>query len=376
MRIAMVGCGFVADLYMETLHRHSDLELVCAWDRDAARLFAFCRHHGVRMATGLDEVLEDLGIDTVLNLTNPHEHFQISRACLEAGKHVYSEKPLAMCLEDAEALVALSERKGLRLSGAPSRLLGRPAQTMWKALRDGRIGQPYLAYAEMDDGLLHRMGVRRWRGASGAPWPYRDELEVGNTIEHAGYALTWLCAFFGPARAVSAFAARVVPEKRLDVPLAQQAADFSVAAIEFESGVVARLTCSIVARHDHSITLFGEDGVLSTDDCWKPESPVRLRRRLSLRGRTFESPLGRSLPLLGDAEARALSKKRRKVDFCLGPVELARAIAEGRPSRLPAELCLHITEIALAITAAIDGAARVPVRSRFGAIEPLPWARA
>lgn len=375
MLIAIIGCGFVADLYMETLPRHRELELVGVWDRDPARLFAFSRCYGTRMFTSLDELLDDASIDAVLNLTNPREHYEISRRCLAAGKHVYSEKPLAMRLDEAEALVALAKEKGVRLSGAPSRLLGRPAQTLWKALRDGRIGQPYLVYAEMDDGLLHRMGVRRWRGKSGAPWPYRDELEVGNTIEHAGYVLTWLAAFFGPATSVTAFAGRVVPDKKLDVPLDSQAPDFSVAAIQFECGVVARLTCSIVARHDHQIRIFGEEGILSTDDCWKPESPVRLRRRLTVRGRTMDAPFTRTLPLLGDDEARALSKKRRKVDFCLGPVELARATAEQRPSRLPAEFSLHVTELSLAITSAMEGAARVAIRSRFDAIEPMPWAR-
>jgi predicted dehydrogenase len=375
MRIAIVGCGFVADLYMETLRRHRDMELAGAWDRDPARLFAFARHHDVRMFTGLEELLDDAGVDTVLNLTNPQEHYEVSRACLAAGKHVYSEKPLAMRLDHAEELVRLAAARGVHLSGAPSRLLGRPAQTIWKQLRSGAIGTPYLVYAEMDDGLLHRMGVRRWRSASGAPWPYRDELEVGNTLEHAGYALTWLAAFFGPAARVTAFAARVIADKRLDVPLAAQAPDFSVAAIEFAGGVVARLTCSIVARHDHRIRIFGEDGTLSVDDCWQPQSPVRLRRRLRLRGRTMESPLARRVALLGDAEARALSKGRRKVDFCLGPVELARAIRERRPPRLSPGLALHVTELSLAITAAMSGAARVDVHSRFEPIEPLPWAR-
>jgi predicted dehydrogenase len=87
---------------------------------------------------------------------------------------------------------------------------------MWKALRDGLVGRPRLAYAEMDDGLLHTMDFREWRGDSGAPWPYVDELETGCTVEHAGYALTWLTAFFGPAERVVAYSALTVPDK--DIP--------------------------------------------------------------------------------------------------------------------------------------------------------------
>ena len=375
MRIAIIGCGFVADLYMETLRSHPDLELLGAWDRDPVRHALFCRHHDVTAYPSFEALREDVRVQAVLNLTNPHAHFSVSRDCLLAGKHVYSEKPLAMDIGDARTLVALAAERGLMLSGAPSRLLGRPAQTAWRLLREGAIGQPHLAYAEMDDGLLHRMAVRRWRGSSGAPWPYDDELRVGNTLEHAGYALTWLAAFFGPARSVTAFGARAVREKGLDVPLAEQAADVTFAGIEFESGMVARLTCSIVASHDHGLRVFGEDGILAVDDVWKPRARVRVRPRLRIRGRSIESPLARGQRLLGDKEAVRLSRGRRKVDFCLGPVDMARALAEDRPSRLSAEFCLHITELALAINAAQDGPAKIALHSRFDPIDPMPWAR-
>ncbi|WP_313927397.1 Gfo/Idh/MocA family oxidoreductase [Pseudoxanthomonas sp.] len=375
MRIAIIGCGFVADLYMETLRKHADLELVGVWDRDPVRLALFCRTYDVPAWPSLESLLQDSTVETVLNLTNPHSHYPVSRACLEAGKHVYSEKPLAMDVNDARDLVERANAYGLRLSGAPSRLLGRPAQTAWKLLRDGAIGCPYLVYAEMDDGLLHRMSVRRWRGLSGAPWPYKDELRVGNTLEHAGYVLTWLAAMFGPAQSVTAFGARAVLEKNLDVPLKEQAADVTFAGIEYASGMIARLTCSIVASHDHAFRVFGEDGILTVDDVWQPESPVRIRKRLNFRGRTMESPFAAKQRLLGDDEAKRLSKGRRKVDFCLGPVELARSLRDGRPSRLSPELTLHVAELSLAITQAMEGEARVRIHSRFDTIDPMPWAR-
>lgn len=372
--IAIIGCGFVADLYLETLRKHAQLELHGVFDRDSGRSFAFARRHAVEVYPDLASLLADPRVELVLNLTNPHAHYEVSRACLEAGKHVYSEKPLAMRVDDARELVALAEARGLLLSGAPSRLLGRPAQTLWKALRDGRIGRPYLAYAEMDDGLLHRMAYRRWIGASGAPWPHVDELEVGNTLEHAGYALTWLVAMLGPVRRVTAFASRLVHEKNMGVPLERQAADFSVAALQHESGAVSRLTCSIVAPHDHRLLIAGEEGALWVEDCWKPTSPVRRRGRIELLGRSREAPFAQRLKLLGDADAIAASKGRRKVDFCLGPVDLARAIRVGRAPRLSARFCLHITEVALAISNALDGPAVVEIESRFDAPEPMPWA--
>jgi predicted dehydrogenase len=376
MRIAIVGCGFVADLYLRTLPVHPELDLLGVMDRDEARAERFASFHRVPKYGSLAQLLADPDVQLVLNLTNPRSHFEVSEACLRAGKHVYSEKPLGMTYEEAEGLVRLAEEKGLYLSGAPSRLLGDTAQTMWKAIRDGAVGKVRLAYAEMDDGLLHRMNYKRWISASGAPWPYKDEFEVGCTVEHAGYALTWLAAFFGPAESVTAFSSVLVPDKETDVTLDVDAPDFSVGIIRFRSGVVARLTCSIVAPHDHAIRIFGDRGELATDDCWKPRSPVRVRKRVSFAGRSMEMPWKKSVPMLGDpALVKRTPKGLKKVDFCLGPRELANAAREGRPCRLSPRFVLHVNELTLAISNAMDRGAHVKLRSSFDPIEPMPWAR-
>jgi predicted dehydrogenase len=344
-------------------------------DGDPRRAARFSAHYSVPIYRTLEELLDDHLVEAVLNLTNPRSHFSVSEVCLLRGKHVYSEKPLAMTVKEAEHLINLADQRGLYLSGAPSRLLGAPAQTMWKLLREGAIGTVRLAYAEMDDGLVHLMNYKRWVSESGAHWPYKDEFETGCTVEHAGYALTWLAAFFGPAESVTAFASSLVPDKKTDVTLDVQAPDFSVACIRFASGPVARLTCSIVAPRDHSIRIFGDAGTLSTDDCWKPRSPVRIRRRTTFRGRSIELPWRSRIGLLGSAALRRRLRRLKKVDFCLGPAELAAAVEEGRPCRLSARFCLHITELTLAIHNAMETGAHTKLSSSFDPIEPMPWAQ-
>lgn len=94
---------------------------------------------------------------------------------------------------------------------------------------------------------------------SGAPWPYKDEFEVGCTLEHAGYYVTWLAAFFGPAKSVTSFAGCQIPDKGTDGPLEVLAPDFAVGCIEFACSVAARVTCSIVAR---MITPCGSSGTM------------------------------------------------------------------------------------------------------------------
>ena len=113
--IGIVGTGFVADLYMRSLKTFPELKVVRAYDIDRARLATFCKYWHVSAARSLQELLSDgpESPDLILNLTNPNAHFEVSRTCLDAGKHVYSEKPLAISMEAARALCALAESKAL-----------------------------------------------------------------------------------------------------------------------------------------------------------------------------------------------------------------------------------------------------------------------
>ena len=171
MKIAIVGCGFVADYYLATLKLHPELRLQGVFDRIPARAETLSKVYGVPSYHSLTDLLADLQVELVLNLTNPREHFAISHAALQSGKHVYSEKPLAMEMAQAAELVAMAEQRGLMIAGAPCSMLGETAQTIWKALRENVIGTVRLVYAEMDDGLVHLMQYRKWQSVSGVPWP-------------------------------------------------------------------------------------------------------------------------------------------------------------------------------------------------------------
>ena len=373
-RVALVGTGFVADLYMGSARAaHPDIAVAYAWDRDAARLAAFCAHWGVEAAASLDDLLGRLtDRDLVLNLTNPHSHAEVSTACLEAGRHVYSEKPLAMDMDDARALHALAAARGLRLASAPCSLLGESAQTLWHAVRSGRVGRALLAYAELDDGFVSQAPYPAWTSASGAPWPAGDEFRVGCTVEHAGYALTWLMAMWGPVARVVAAGAELDRTKLGGGP-AGGSPDYTSATLFFEGGQVARLTCSILAPHDHAILVVGEAGTLSVGEAWDNDAPVRLRTRRRVRRRLVEGLWPRRLRLRGPTHPKVGRTGAATMNFMLGPAELLEAIAQARPARLSADLALHLNEVTLAIHGAGDGAA-VDMTTRFDPIAPMPWA--
>ena len=374
INLAFVGCGFVADYYAKTLENYPELNIAGVYDLDPVRAKDFAQNYSVEIYRSFDELLEDRLVDLVVNLTNPKSHFEVNLACLSANKHVYSEKPLAMKLENAEKLVELAEQKGLYLSSAPCSLLGETAQTIWKALREETVGKVYLVYGEMDDGLVHKMPYKAWVSQSGIPWPYKDEFEVGCTLEHAGYYLSWFPAFFGRAESVTGFSSTLIEDKGTDVPLDINAPDFSVACIKFASGIVARLTCSIVAPHDHSLRIFGDRGILSTPDSWFYNSPVRIRRLFNIRRKMIVSPIEQKYPLVG-TKTKFNYRGAFQMDFARGIAEIADAIREDRPCRLSARYSLHVNELVLAIHHATETNSTYRVKSTFEPIEPMTWAK-
>jgi predicted dehydrogenase len=369
--VLIVGCGFVADLYMRSLKRHPEISVGGVFDIDAARLAAFTRYWSVPAAPSYDALLAARSAPRplVLNLANPRAHFEVTRRALDAGFDVYSEKPLAMTLEEAKDLAALAGERGLILASAPCSFLSEAAQTLIASIQSGRIGAPKLVYAELDDGYIPDAPYSKWASESGAPWPARDEFEVGCTLEHAGYALSWLMAAFGPIARIAAASAILVPEK---LPAAS-APDFSSGVLFFANGVVARLTCSILAPHDHQLQVIGSKGRLVVADCWNNGAAVRLKRRMTLRRRLIESPIGERVRLQGASHPKVGRWGSASMNFALGPAEILAARAEGRRSRMEADFALHLTEATLALQESGAGVVRA-MATTFTPPEPMPWA--
>jgi predicted dehydrogenase len=400
-RIAIVGCGYVFDLYMAAFPHHRDLVIAGVHDIDPARTAAVARHYGLHVYPDLATLLADDSVTLVCNFASIDAHEAVTRAALEAGKHVYSEKPLVTDLDQARTLFALAESKGLVLACAPSNLFSDTVQTMWRAVRDGRVGQPLLAYAEFDDNPIWAMGPEHWRGASGSKWPYAHEYESGCTFEHAGYHLVWLCAILGPVKSVTGFSKQLVADKTAEPLHPDDTPDFSVGCLHFESGAVARITCSLLPPADHRMRIFGREGEISADTYRDYQAPVRLERwnAKALAARRLrvmrDNPQlarrlgvgGRELPLLRTARSRprpspfrldprrALREWKRREegqqDKALGPALVAEAIRAGRPSPIPPDFILHVTELTLVLQRAGPEGCLHAMETRFAPLTPL-----
>ena len=290
-------------------------------------------------------------------------------------------------------------------TGAPCNLFSDAVSTLWKAVRDGAIGKPVLVYAELDDSPTHLMGIEHVQSPTGAPWPYVEEFQEGCTFEHVGYHLGWICALFGPARSVTAYSKALIQHKT-DTPLSPpDTPDYSVACLDFDDGVTARITCSIVAPRDHRLRIIGEEGEICADTYCHYQSPVHLERFSSVSLSARKSYTVRTQPLIGrlfgvggrrvdlvrhwkshavEAERgvrrspkqRMVSWLRRREvyaeDKLLGIAEMARAMRENRPQPLSAEFLTHVNELTLLIQRAGTGGIATRPTTSFDPIAPRP----
>ena len=128
MKIAIIGCGYVVDHYLKTLKNHAILELTGVTDRQPERAKMVANYYDTAVYESNQTLLADPDVELVVNLTNPESHYEVNKAALLAGKHVYSEKPFTHNLSQAQELVDLAEEKGLLLSGAPCNILSDTVQ--------------------------------------------------------------------------------------------------------------------------------------------------------------------------------------------------------------------------------------------------------
>lgn len=356
LRVAVVGCGNIAGAYGEALNQRSEIEILGASDLDLDRAKEWVEKHGGKAYASLDEVLADPAVEVVINLTIQHAHVEVVSRALEAGKHVHSEKPLAPTFAEARQLVALAKEKGLRLSCAPVTWLGEAQQTVWKMVRDGRVGQPRVVYATVDWAR-----IETWHPN---PGPFYAAGPVGDV---GVYPISLLTAWFGPVKRVTAAGAVLLPQ-RTDMngkPFTVGKTDFAVAVLEFGHGLLVRLSANFYvgepADRRAVLEIHGDEASVRTEwfaatapiefgkfgEAYRPVSPVR-------------APAGS-----GDWY----------VDWSAGVYELWRAIREGHPHPTSGEQAAHVVEVIEAVETAVRSGQRVELTSEFTAPSPLAWAK-
>jgi predicted dehydrogenase len=351
--LGIVGTGNIAGGYARDAETHPEIRLVAATDLDPSRAAAFAASHGCRAHASLEDLLADSAVDIVINLTVHQAHFEVTKRALEAGRHVYSEKPLALRGSEARELVELAAARGVRLGCSPSTFLGEAQQTATALIRSGRLGAVRAIYAEVNWGR-----IETWHPA---PAPF---FEVGVLVDVGVYPLTLVTTILGPARTVRAWGWDLRRDRiTLDgTPFRIGSPDLIVAAIELEGGAVLRLTASFYvgrpARQTGSLEFHGDDASLALGSFQDFDATVEI------------GPYG------GDFEPVALVRPGfRGTAWARGVAEMAEAIATGRPHRASAEQAAHVVDILeAAATSMKEGGRRVEISSSIVPPPLMPWA--
>lgn len=287
-RVALIGVGSIAASYVEGFRSTPGFEIAAVCSQRAESALAFAGTHGLT-AMHVGEMLANQTIDYVLNLTPAGAHAEITRMCLEAGKSVYSEKPLATSLEEADALIDLAEQQSLMLACAPATVLWPPLVTALRLIAAGALGAPVGALATLvypGPEIFHPNPAQFYRADAG---PLKD-MGV--------YQVAALLALFGPVVAVSAMASRSQMERRVmvgpdaNIIFPVDAPTHVNALLRHANGVISTIIVSFdaVSASTPSIDIFGQQAGLRIDNTHRPDAAIVLQHGHERRPIPLDDP--------------------------------------------------------------------------------------
>ncbi len=332
MRIGVIGAGAISPLYLRYLTRRDDVTVAAIADLNLERAASRAREFSLSAGLTPAALLARGDIDLVLNLTTPAAHAAVSAAALHAGKHVYSEKPLAISPTDGARLVSQAAAAGRHLACAPDTILGSGIQTAIQALDAGVIGRPVGATLAF---LNH--GHEHWH-----PDPaFYYQPGGGPVLDMGPYYVTALVSLLGPVTRVVSLAAQTFARRIVTSParageeIVVGVPTHVVGLLETAAKVPVQVTMSFDVWH-HTlphVEIYGTEGTLEVPDPNTFGGPVRVRRADEAAAR--ELPLRPDLP---QEQARGV-----------GVVDLVHAVREGRPGRLDGVLGAHVLDVLAAL---------------------------
>lgn len=351
VKVGIIGCGVICQTYLRNLTQIFEMiEVEAVADMFIEKAKQVAEQFNVPKAYSVDELLADKEVEIVVNLTIPIAHKEINMKALNAGKHVYCEKPLALNLEDAKETIDLANEKGLLLGCAPDTFLGAGLQTCRKIIEEGWIGTPIGATAN----LVSR-GHETWHPAP----EFYYKKGAGPMLDMGPYYITALVSLLGPIDKVSCFAKKTFDKRIItSQPLRGKEIEVDVLThyaglMEFKNGVIANINVSfdVWLSNLPCIEIFGTEGTLVVPDPNMFGGPVKL-----LRGNSMVD----SIEGLDVGEAVEKIHSEAMFDFFkdmplaynktgdnmrgMGLLDMAYSIVEGREHRTNTELVYHVME--------------------------------
>lgn len=355
IKIAFIGVGAISGIYLENItNLFQEIEIIGVCDLIPERAEqAVKKYHIPKLYKTMYDAFADSEVDIILNITRPYEHFEVSYEALKAGKHVYSEKPLAATLDEGKALVELAEKNGLMLGGAPDTFLGAGIQTCRRLIDDGLIGDPIGAAA-----FMICRGHESWH-----PDPEFYYKHGGGPLFDMGpYYLTALIHLIGGVSSVTgaakkSFTQRIITSQphRGEV-VTVEVPTYVTGMLHFENGAIGTIftTFDVCYEQQARLEIYGSKGTLIVPDPNGFDGPVKLLR--PEQGSLME------MPLLFDY---------RENSRALGLADMAKALQTGRSFRADYRQTYHVLEIMETLCKSSDERRTLDLVSRYTRSFPM-----
>jgi predicted dehydrogenase len=350
--VGVIGAGVIAGTYLENMNAFPDVVVHAVGDLQPQAAQARAEEYGVLAAGTPDVVLTHPDVEIVVNLTIPAAHVDVALAAVAAGKHVWSEKPLALERDGGAKLLAAASAAGVRLGCAPDTFLGAGLQTARRIIDAGDIGEPLTALT-----LMQSPGPESWH-----PNPAFLFAEgAGPLFDMGPYYLTVLVQTFGPVAAVAGLASTARATRTIGSgPLAGQ--DFEVivpthvsAIARFENGTSSQSIFSYdsALRRAGFVEISGTEATLALPDPNNFHGEIRRYAR-------------------GSDDWEVVAEVESVAGRGLGVLDMARGIRTGRPHRATGDLAQHVLDVMASVAESVETRTFVDVASTVAVPETLP----
>jgi predicted dehydrogenase len=358
VKAGVIGCGMISDIYFKNC---SDVfhitDIIACADQDMQRAEEKAEKYHIKACT-VDELLADKEIEAVINLTVPVAHAEISKRILEAGKHAYSEKPLAVELRDAEELIDIAGNRRLCIGAAPDTFLGGGIQTAKKLIEEGWIGDPIAVNA-----FLMTRGPEYFHPNPDFFYQYGG----GPLLDFGPYYITAMVSLLGPVNKVFAFSKVTYPERtisgnnpRKGEKIKVKTPTHYISLLEFDNGTSGTMTVSFDMQYPYwesklpYIQIEGSGGSIMIPDPNKFEGPVKLRR---LKGEYYEIPL-----------SHGFTDNMRGIGFA----DMLNGFVKRKNYRTDGKLALHVVEVMAGIVNSAESGNVYQVKHKCTKPDGLP----
>ncbi len=364
--VGIIGCGNISDAYLKGAARSDLIEVKAVADIDADAAMAKASAYGGD-AMPVDDLLADEDIEIVINLTVPLAHADVSLLIISAGKHVYSEKPLAATLDDGRAVMTAAEAAGVRVGSAPDTFLGAGHQACRQAIDHDRIGKVVGAAATF---LSH--GMEHWH-----PNPtFFFKPGGGPVLDMAPYYLTALINIIGPIEKATSIASRGNNSRTVssEGPMTGKSIEVEVpttvnAALSFTNGANVTLTTSWDVWQSERLPfeIYGSEGtMLVPDPNFFGGTPQISNGKGDWHTLDIDA-FAYGTPNRKDGKGRDVADHR-----IIGLLDMAAAIRKGRPHRASGAMALHVLEVMEALLRSSEESRHIAIESRPERPAPLP----